>query len=75
MTLRVSIYRMCCKCYRLSALAAVDGNSTFLNFTLKVAWRNGVNCNKQFSFVIIMLFFSPSGKKCYRFGVCCYVVS
>ena len=48
MTLRVS---------RLSALAAVDGNSTFLHFTLKVARRNGVNCNKQFSMVIIMLFF------------------
>ena len=57
MTSRVSIYRMCCKCYKLSALAAVDGNSTFLNFTLKVARRNGVNCNKQFSMVIIMLFF------------------
>ena len=57
MTSRVSIYRMCCKCYRLSALAAVDGNSTFLNFTLKVARRNGVNCNKQLSMVIIMLFF------------------
>ena len=48
---------MCCKCYRLSALAAVDGNTTFLNFTLNVARRNGVNCNKQFSMVIIMLFF------------------
>ena len=57
MTLRVSIYRMCCKCYKLSALAAADGNSTFLNFTLKVTRRNGVNCNKQFSMVIIMLFF------------------
>ena len=49
---------MCCKCYRLSALAAVDGNSTFLNFTLKVARRNVVNCNKQLSMVIIMLFVS-----------------
>ena len=57
MTSRVSIYRMCCKCYKLSALTVVDGNSTFLNFTLKVARRNGVNCNKQFSMVIIMLFF------------------
>ena len=54
---RVYIYRMCCKCYKFIALAAVDGNSTFLNFTLKVARRNGVNCNKQFSMVIIMLFF------------------
>ena len=57
MTSRVSIYRMCCKCYKLSALAAVTGNLTFLNFTLKVARRNGVDCNKQFSMVIIMLFF------------------
>ena len=57
MTSRVSIYRMRCKCYKLSALVAVAGNSTFLNLTLKVAWRNGVNCNKQFSMVIIMLFF------------------
>ena len=48
---------MCCKCYKLSALASVDGNSTFRNFTLKVARRNGVNCNRQFSMVIIMLFF------------------
>ena len=48
---------MCCKCYKLSALAAVDGNSTFRNFTLKVARRNGVNCNRQFSMAIIMLFF------------------
>ena len=48
---------MCCKCYKLSALAAVDGSSTFRNFTLKVARRNGVNCNRQFSMVIIMLFF------------------
>ena len=48
---------MCCQCYKLSALAAVDGNSTFLNLTLKVSRRNGVNCNKQFSMVIIMLFF------------------
>ena len=52
MTSRVSIYRMCCKCYELSALAAVAGNSTFLNITLKVARRNGVNCNKQFAMVI-----------------------
>ena len=51
------MYRMCCKCCKLSALAAVDGNSTFRNFTLKVARRNGVNCNRQFSMVIIMLFF------------------
>ena len=65
---------MCCKCYKLSALAVVDGNSTFRNFTLKVARQNGVNCNRQFSMVIIMLFF-PSSKKCYRSGVCCYVVS
>ena len=57
MTSRVSIYRMCCKCYKLSALAAVDGNSTSRNFTLKVARRNGVNCNRHFSMVIIMLFF------------------
>ena len=48
---------MCCKCHKLSALAAVDGNSTFRNFTLKVGRRNGVNCNRQFSIVIIMLFF------------------
>ena len=46
------------KCYKLSALAVVAGNLTFLNFTLKVARRNGVDCNKQFSMVIIMLFFS-----------------
>ena len=65
---------MCCKCYKLSALAVVDGNSTFLYFTLKVARRNGVNCNKQFSMVIIMLFFSKSSKKCCMSGVCCYVV-
>ena len=57
MNSRVSIYRMCCKCYKLSALAVVAGNLTFLNFTLKVARRNGVDCNKQFSMVIIMLFF------------------
>ena len=57
MTSRVSIYRMCCKCYKLSALAAVDGNSAFHNFTLKVARQNGINCNRQFSMVIIMLFF------------------
>ena len=63
MTSRVSIYLMCCKCYKLSALAAVDGNSTFLNFTLKVARRNGVNCNKQFSMVIIMHFFFLSQAK------------
>ena len=48
---------MCCKCYKVSALTAVAGSSTFLNFTLKVALRNGVNCNKQFSMGIIMLFF------------------
>ena len=48
---------MCCKCYKLSALAAVDGNSPFRNFTLKGAWRNGIDCNEQFSMVIIMLFF------------------
>ena len=48
---------MCCKRYKLSALAVVAGNLTFLNFTLKVARRNGVDCNKQFSMVIIMLFF------------------
>ena len=48
---------MCFKCYKLSALAVVAGNLTFLNFALKVARRNGVDCNKQFSMVIIMLFF------------------
>ena len=57
MTSRVSIYGMCCKCYKLIALAAVDGNSTFRNFTLKVARRNGVDCSRQFSMAIIMLFF------------------
>ena len=57
MTSRVSINQMCCKCYKLSALAVVDGNSTFRKFTLKVARQNGVNCNRQFSMVIIMLFF------------------
>ena len=62
MTSRVSIYRMCCKCYKLSALAAVDSNSTFRNFTLKVARQNGVNCNGQFSMVIIMLFFLRQAK-------------
>ena len=56
------MHRMCCKCYKLSALAAVDGNPTFRNFTLKVARRNGVNCNKQFSMVIIMLFFSRQAR-------------
>ena len=56
------MYRMCCKCYKLSALAVMDGNSTFLYFTLKVARRNGVNCNKQFSVVIIMLFFLSQAK-------------
>ena len=35
----------------------------------------GVNCNKQFSMVIIMFVFSPSSKKCNRSEVCCYVVS
>ena len=48
---------MYCKCYKLSVLTAVDGNSTFRNFTLKVARRNEVNCNRQFSMVIIILFF------------------
>ena len=62
MTSRVSIYRMCCKCYKLSALDAVNGNSTFLNFTLKVARRNGVICNRHFSMVIIMLFFLSQAK-------------
>ena len=75
MTSRVSINRMCCQSYKLSALAAVDDNSTFRNFTLEVARQNGVNCNRQFSMEIIMLFFSPSSKKCYRSGMCCYVVS
>ena len=46
-TSRVSIYRMCCKCYKLSALAAVDGNSTFRNFTLNVARRKGAYCNSD----------------------------
>ena len=53
---------MCCKCYKFSALAAVDDNSTFLNLIFKVARRNGVNCNKQFSMVIIMLFFLRQAK-------------
>ena len=48
---------MCCKCYKLSALAAVADNSTFLNFTLKAAWRNRVKSNKEFSMVKIMQFF------------------
>ena len=80
---------MCCKCYKLSALAAVDGNSTFRNFTLKVARRKGVNCNRQFSMVIVPsavssptvfngdndAISSPSSKKFHRSGVCCYLVS
>ena len=63
MTSRVSIYRMCCKCYKCSALAVVDGNSTFLYFTLKVARRNGINCNKQFSMVIIRIGSTANGRR------------
>ena len=47
---------------QIECLAAVAGNLTFLNFTLKVARRNGVDCNKQFSMVIVMLFFLRHAK-------------